>query len=312
MSLGKARNHPAGCCALEGSCLPDPLVVRFDRCTYLKPGGLVASARKSSRDWARLWERHLSGEQRLGAFLGLPGGRCRVACIDLDAHRPYDPKRTPDAIELVDALARDGVTAYWELSRSGKGAHVWIFLDEPGAPVRDVSKYLRDLTEKVARDGPFEIFPSEVERGIFLPYFGGELNLHNGDLEPVAPTHLETNPVSCIPRACGSAALQWPPRCYKRRTHPTPRAVAFQEVTEQGVAEGKVFYVGDLPQARRGYRAKIAGGVAGRILRRGGTWVDYTEWDSFNRPPLACDDPKELQKWWRWAKLRNDNGSEVR
>lgn len=75
-------------------------------------------------------ERHLRGaveedrEFHLGLYPLLPGDRTRLLACDFD-----DGDWREDAAAFVAACHRAGVDALAEISRSGEGAHVWIFFE---------------------------------------------------------------------------------------------------------------------------------------------------------------------------------------
>jgi superfamily II DNA or RNA helicase len=86
--------------------------------------------RRSSKDHLPLTDdvllAHIRGEQTVGIYPLLPGDRCALLACDFD-------KGTwaLDALAYLDACHHHGVPAVMERSRSGDGAHVWVFFDEP-------------------------------------------------------------------------------------------------------------------------------------------------------------------------------------
>jgi hypothetical protein len=70
--------------------------------------------------------RHLRGGMTVGIYPLLPGDTCAVLACDFD-------KGTwlLDALAYLDACHANGVPAVLERSRSGNGAHVWVFFTEP-------------------------------------------------------------------------------------------------------------------------------------------------------------------------------------
>lgn len=101
------------------------------------------------REWTKLEPRkiieHLLGNRENGAdVLGiyplLPDGTCRFLVFDFDNHEKGAEKTdfvntNEEWHEEVDALRRicesNGITPLVERSRSGRGAHVWIFFKRP-------------------------------------------------------------------------------------------------------------------------------------------------------------------------------------
>ncbi|MCB9402719.1 MAG: DEAD/DEAH box helicase family protein [Microthrixaceae bacterium] len=69
---------------------------------------------------------HLRGEQTIGIYPLLRGDTCTLLACDFD-------KGTwaLDALAYLDACHRNGVPAALERSRSGNGAHVWVFFTAP-------------------------------------------------------------------------------------------------------------------------------------------------------------------------------------
>ena len=70
-------------------------------------------------------ERHLRGHAAIGIYPLLPGDRCWFLAFDLDG-RSWQR----DACALAETAHELGVAAAVERSRSGDGAHVWVFFAE--------------------------------------------------------------------------------------------------------------------------------------------------------------------------------------
>ena len=101
------------------------------------------------REWTKLEPRkiieHLLGSREdgadvLGIYPLLPDGTCRFLVFDFDNHEKGAEKTDfanadEEWHEEVDALRRicesNGITPLVERSRSGRGAHVWIFFKKP-------------------------------------------------------------------------------------------------------------------------------------------------------------------------------------
>lgn len=69
--------------------------------------------------------RHLSGEIIIGIYPLLEDDTCKFLAIDFDKKEWQD-----DVMALIDVCNQYHVPGYVEISRSGKGAHVWFFFDE--------------------------------------------------------------------------------------------------------------------------------------------------------------------------------------
>ena len=70
--------------------------------------------------------RHLTGEATVGLYPLLAGDACQLLACDFDGGT-----WALDALAYLDACAAGGVPAAMERSRSGNGAHVWIFFVGP-------------------------------------------------------------------------------------------------------------------------------------------------------------------------------------
>ena len=91
--------------------------------------------------------RHLTGELLLGVYPLFDESKVQWLAMDFDADGSEDPK--VDALRQLMRFSEIGLVGYVEISRSGTGAHVWLFLDEPieARIIREVARhYLIDAS----------------------------------------------------------------------------------------------------------------------------------------------------------------------
>jgi hypothetical protein len=88
------------------------------------------SKKAASRDWLPLTDEvlaaHLRGERTIGIYPLMAGDACALLACDFDGGT-----WALDALAYLDACHAAGVPAALERSRSGNGAHVWVFFDGP-------------------------------------------------------------------------------------------------------------------------------------------------------------------------------------
>ncbi len=86
--------------------------------------------RRSAKDYLPLTDEvflgHLRGESAAGIYPLLRGDMCTLLACDFDKG-----SWALDALAYLDACHANGVPAVLERSRSGNGAHVWVFFDGP-------------------------------------------------------------------------------------------------------------------------------------------------------------------------------------
>ena len=134
----------------------------------------------------RVVEAHLTGEVHLGLYPLLAGDICRWVAADFDG-----PSAMLDALAYLKAARAVGVPAALEVSRSGIGAHVWIFFagPVPAATARALGSGL--LREAIALRGRMNLaaydrlFPSQD----VLPSSGGIGNLIAAPLQGRSRRH---------------------------------------------------------------------------------------------------------------------------
>lgn len=94
-------------------------------------GGWAQASRSSRpREYLPLTDeviaQHLAGGQTIGLYPLLPGDACQLLACDFDGGG-----WALDALAYLDACTGNGVPAALERSRSGDGAHVWVFFTAP-------------------------------------------------------------------------------------------------------------------------------------------------------------------------------------
>lgn len=93
-------------------------------------GGFRKGVRPADRHYLPLTEQvlhdHLAGEREIGLYPMLAGDRCHWLAADFDG-----PTGLLDALAYLKAARSRGVPAALEISRSGAGAHAWIFFTGP-------------------------------------------------------------------------------------------------------------------------------------------------------------------------------------
>lgn len=184
---------------------------------------------------------HLRGDETIGIYPLLRGDTCALLACDFD-------KGTwaLDALAYLDACHRNGVPAALERSRSGNGAHVWIFFDAPvaasSARAMGAALLRQAMTERAELDlsSYDRFFPSQD----FMPTagFGNlvALPLHGGSA--AEGTTLFLDPTTMAP---------WPDQWafLSSITRMTPDAVVSLAETLRPVDTGPALSLADLAKA---------------------------------------------------------------
>jgi hypothetical protein len=129
-------------------------------------GGLRKGVRPADHHYLALAEevvtRHLAGDIEMGLYPLLDNDRCHWLAADFDGDTAL-----LDALAYLKAARANGVTAALEVSRSGVGAHVWVFFTSavPAAQARRLGTGL--LREAMTMAGRLDLasydrlFPSQ-------------------------------------------------------------------------------------------------------------------------------------------------------
>jgi hypothetical protein len=148
----------------------DVYAIRWENTTSGKSGWVPAVAggwrKGTTRPYLRLRDdvvaAHLSGRDHIGLYPLMPGDTCRWLAADFDG-----PAAMLDALAYLKAARAAGVPAALEVSRSGVGAHVWIFFTGPVAATTARALGTGLLREAIAIRGRMDLrsydrlFPSQ-------------------------------------------------------------------------------------------------------------------------------------------------------
>lgn len=133
------------------------------------------------------FRRHFAGYTTLAAYNLTPYSTGPWIVLDLDAHKESDDPVIvmADARKLAMTAANLGFEPYFEISRSGKGVHIWIFFHEliEGWKLQAIG---RIIVQEAEIKTPVEVFPKQkVYAGGSFPR-GNMLRLPLNGVENIA------------------------------------------------------------------------------------------------------------------------------
>lgn len=105
---------------------------------------------------------HLAGNHTIGIYPLLTDNTCHLLAVDFD-----EANWRQDAMAFMDSCRELEIPAAMEISRSGNGAHVWVFFAEP-VPARDVRQlgaallsHTCDRTRQLSLASYDRLFPNQ-------------------------------------------------------------------------------------------------------------------------------------------------------
>jgi hypothetical protein len=105
---------------------------------------------------------HLTGSFVMGIYPLLPNEACHFLAVDFDKESWRE-----DVAAFMDTCRLEGIPAALERSRSGNGAHVWIFFDKPvpATKTRRLGSFLMtrtlDRRPEIGLDSFDRFFPNQ-------------------------------------------------------------------------------------------------------------------------------------------------------
>lgn len=99
-------------------------IKRSGECRRHIPSAKIVPTNVTNHSTTKDVEQHLLGNETVGAYPLVNGRYCPFVVIDLDE----DDWRN-DAKAILECAEKFGIPAYPEISRSGKGIHIWIFFE---------------------------------------------------------------------------------------------------------------------------------------------------------------------------------------
>lgn len=114
----------------------------------------------------RFAEEHLGGQRCMARYLMREDNRVEITCLDFDNKSDKaDPQLKAKVEAVVQCLREHGIYPLVERSQSGRGAHIWLFLEKPRS-----AWFIRVIWRGILQhlDLPLgtEIFPRQDERNL--------------------------------------------------------------------------------------------------------------------------------------------------
>ena len=228
-------------------------------------------------------------------------GYTRAGCVDIDSHGVGG--KVADGMLVRDAFVNRGFDVYMELSKSGRGWHIWAFFEER-VPVTD---WRATAAIVIAEAGApkLEIFPTAGDYGAapWTPYFNfrmAEATGRTAFLDPFASfrpiplawilDHAVANPANLLINGYRPEATT-PPARPKMRSGVWRRGAGRRGPSRLP----RVVEHGDATRPARN-TADGACRAAGMILKAGGAWDNFVAWnETYSTPPM---DTRELKSVW--------------
>ena len=187
---------------------------------YRKNGSSVKCQDCKLREYRPVTEQqiynHLIGKEVIGIYPFLPDGTCRFLVFDFDNHADGSEKNdfaneTTAWMEEVGALRLicldNGIDPLVERSRSGRGAHIWIFFEKP-IPVKLARAFGNALLDKGAASISLKTF-AYYDRMLPAQDFLPDGSIGNLIALPLQPEALKRGNSAFVDDAWNAYPDQW-------------------------------------------------------------------------------------------------------